>query len=239
MSLPHAAAGWGEIGGEKRYFIVHPGHIYARVNRPDRDRNMEGTRIMRRQRDFLWAACMASAILSSTLISPAMADPTRDQVMDGAARCEGIPDNRVWLDCFYGSAQPMRAQLGLSPAPESQTRLVPAQGASYGGAAYGSAPVARRAAAKPKSEGFWGSLIGNTSPLAHDMPMRTYDFGRNGRFTVTMLDGHVWRQAESDIPIAKWKKSPASYKVTINNGNSADLYDMRVEGVVYKVTKVR
>ena len=93
-------------------------------------------------------------------------DPTRDQVMDGAARCEGIPDNRVWLDCFYGSAQPMRAQLGLSPAPESQTRLVPAQGASYGGAVSGGAPVARRPTAKPKHEGSLAGLIGNTSPLA-------------------------------------------------------------------------
>src|SRR5882757_3129411 len=66
--------------------------------------------------------------------SAAMAEPTRDAVMDAAQRCEGIPDNRVWLDCFYGSAQPMRTLLGLSPAPESQTRLVPAPGAGYGGA---------------------------------------------------------------------------------------------------------
>lgn len=178
-----------------------------------------------------------SAAVWLGVVHPAMADPTRDQVMDGAARCEGIPDNRVWLDCFYGSAQPMRAQLGLSPAPESQTRLVPAQGASYGGA--GGAPVARRAPVKPKSEGFWGSLIGNTSPVAHDMPMRAYDFGGDGRFTVTMLDGHVWRQAESEVRMARWKKPAPSYKVTINNSNSPDLYDMRVEGLVYKVTKVR
>jgi hypothetical protein len=182
---------------------------------------------------------LVSAAVWLGVVHPAMADPTRDQVMDGAARCEGIPDNRVWLDCFYGSAQPMRAQLGLSPAPENQTRLVPAQGASYGGAAYGGAPVARRAAVKPKSEGFWSSLIGNTSPPAHDMPMKAYDFGGDGRFTVTMLDGHVWRQAESDVSRAKWKKPAPSYKVTINNSTSTDLYDMRVAGVVYKVTKVR
>ena len=175
----------------------------------------------------------------ASFISPAQADPTRDQVMDGAARCEGIPDNRVWLDCFYGSAQPMRAQLGLSPAPESQTRLVPAQGASYGAAVSGGAPGARRASVKPKSEGFWSSLVGNTSPLAHNMPMRAYGFGGDGRFTVTMLDGHIWRQAESDINRAKWKKPAPSYKVTINNSTSPDLYDLRVEGLVYKVTKVQ
>ena len=80
-----------------------------------------------------------SVILAISMIcavsSPAWAEPTRDAVMDAAQRCEGIPDNRVWLDCFYGSAQPMRAMLGLTPAPESQTRLVPALGISYGGAA--------------------------------------------------------------------------------------------------------
>jgi prepilin-type processing-associated H-X9-DG protein len=169
------------------------------------------------------------------IASPALAEPTRDQVMDGAARCEGIPDNRLWLDCFYGSAQPMRALLGLTPAPEGQTRLVPAPGAAYGGSA---APVGR-APARPKSESFWSSVIGNTKPLADDMPMTAYGFGGDGRFTVTMADGHVWQQAEVDIRKAKWKKPAASYKVTINNSASANLYDLRVEGVVYKVTRVR
>ena len=173
------------------------------------------------------------------IVSPALADPTRDQVMDGAARCEGIPDNRVWLDCVYGSAQPMRGLLGLTPAPESQTRLVPAPGTGYGGAASGNAALTRRAPAAPKSESFWGAVIGNTKPLANDMPMTAYGFGRDGRFTVTMSDGHVWQQAEVDIRKAKWKKPASSYKVTINNGASANLYDLRVEGVVYKVTRVR
>jgi hypothetical protein len=184
-------------------------------------------------RTVLKSAAFAITLLPamSALISAALADPTRDQVMDGAARCEGIPDNRVWLDCFYGSAQPMRALLGLAPAPESQTRLVPPPGAAYGGAA---AP--RRAPAK--SESFLASLIGNTKPLTSDMPMTAYGFGRDGRFTVTMPDGHVWQQAESDVYRAKWKKPASSYKVTVNYG-AADLYEMRVEGVLYKVTKVR
>ncbi len=57
-------------------------------------------------------------------LAPAAADPRQD-VMSGAQRCAGIADNRVWLDCFYGSAQPMRALLGLPPAPINQQRLVP------------------------------------------------------------------------------------------------------------------
>src|SRR5258708_36000050 len=145
---------------------------------------------------------LAALLPAIYLTVPALAEPTRDAVMDGAARCEGIPDNRVWLDCFYGSAQPMRTLLGLSPAPESQTRLVPGPGTAHGGAA-----IARRAPVKPKSESFWSSLIGNTKPIASDMSMTAYGFGRDGRFTVTMPDGHVWQQAEADINRAKWNKS--------------------------------
>jgi hypothetical protein len=180
------------------------------------------------------AGALLSAVLWLVAVYPAMAEPTRDAVLDAAQRCAGIPDNRVWLDCFYGSAQPMRAALGLSPAPESQTRLVPAPGLTYGGAA-----MTRRPPVKPKSEGFLQSLLGSTKPLADDMPMTAYGFGGDGRFTVTMPDGHVWRQAESDIRRAKWKKPAQSYKVTINNGTSTDLYDLRVEGIIYKVNKVR
>jgi hypothetical protein len=184
-------------------------------------------------RDFL--AVAGFAFTSLLVISgAALADPTRDAVMDGAARCEGIPDNRVWLDCFYGSAQPMRTLLGLTPAPESQTRLVPGPGAAYGGAA-----MSRRAPAKPQSESFLSAIIGNTKPLASNMPMTAYGFGRDGRFTVTMADGHVWQQAESDIIRAKWERPAQSYKVTINYGSATDLYNMRVNGEIYKVTRVR
>src|SRR5579863_8698793 len=87
---------------------------------------------------------LASLILSTT---GALADPTRDEVMSGAARCAGIADNRTWLDCFYGSAQPMRALLGLPPAPSAQIRLVPPPGAEYVGAA-------RLAPPAEKSRGF-------------------------------------------------------------------------------------
>jgi len=166
--------------------------------------------------------------------SPALAQPTRESVMDAAQRCEGIPDNRVWLDCYYGAAQPMRTVLGLAPAPESQTRLVPAPGISYGGAA-----AVRRAPVQEKSGGFLHELIGNTKALADNMPMTAYGFGRDGRFTVTMADGHVWQQAESDIHMAKWNKPAASYKVDITNGTSTDLYNMRVKGETYKVTRIK
>ena len=180
-----------------------------------------------------WAGLSAAIWLVA--VYPALAEPTRDAVMDAAQRCDGIPDNRVWLDCFYGSAQPMRGVLGLAPAPESQTRLVPAPGVAYGGMA-----VARRTApVREKSGGFLSDIVGNTKPLANNMPMTAYGFRRDGKFTVTMADGHVWSQAESDIKIAKWNKPAATYKVDISNGSSTDLYNMRVRGEIYKVNRVK
>jgi len=54
----------------------------------------------------------------------ALAD-TRDEVWAAMQRCQVIQDDRAWLDCTYGAKQPMRAKLGLPPAPEYQQRLVP------------------------------------------------------------------------------------------------------------------
>jgi prepilin-type processing-associated H-X9-DG protein len=175
-------------------------------------------------------ACSLCLTFSLALSVSARAEPTRDAVMQGAERCEGIADNRVWLDCFYGSAQPMRAVLGLPAAPAAQTRLVPGPGA-------GAAP--RRARPQEQSGGFLSALIGNTKPVASDMPMTAYDFGPGGKFTVTMADGHVWQQAESDILLAKWNKPAQFYKATITHSFSTDIYNMRVSGEVYKVTSVK
>ena len=51
---------------------------------------------------------------------------TRDSVMAGAYRCAAIADSRQWLDCYYGAAQPVRAQLALPPALPNQIRLASA-----------------------------------------------------------------------------------------------------------------
>jgi len=43
--------------------------------------------------------------------------------MSRALRCATIGDSRVWLDCYYGAAQPARVALGLQPAPPLQLTL--------------------------------------------------------------------------------------------------------------------
>ena len=43
--------------------------------------------------------------------------------MARAYHCAGQPATRVWLDCYYGAAQPVRAALGMAPAPAAQVQL--------------------------------------------------------------------------------------------------------------------
>lgn len=161
------------------------------------------------------------------LASQALAEPTRDEVMAGAERCAGIADNRTWLDCFYGSAQPMRSLLGLPPAPAAQTRLVPPPGAAYTprvAAPATMAPVQPRR----KSGGFWADVLGSGKPTVIDMPMASYRFAANGTFTVTLPNGEVYIQDETDTVLAKWRGPAANYRVTITP--SADKFLLKVKG---------
>lgn len=63
-----------------------------------------------------------SAAVLIVLCGVAQARP-RDDAMARAYRCSAQPATRVWLDCFYGAAQPVRAALGMAPAPAAQTQL--------------------------------------------------------------------------------------------------------------------
>jgi hypothetical protein len=164
----------------------------------------------------------------------AVAEPTRDEVMSGAARCAGIADNRTWLDCFYGSAEPMRALLGLSPAPAAQVKLVPPPGASYGApATISSAP---RAA---KSRGFLGDILGSSKPVAKDVPMASYQFAKDGTFTVVLKNGETYRQQESDLVFAKWNRPASTYLVTIVGASDNFILKVKDEpGVIFHVRRM-
>ncbi|MDB5739724.1 MAG: hypothetical protein JWP16_764 [Alphaproteobacteria bacterium] len=173
-------------------------------------------------------------IVMSFLALPAAAQSVRDEVMSGAERCAGIADDHGWLDCFYGSAQPMRGRLGLAPAPQAQVRLVPPPGASYA-----AAPVRRTAAAPaPKEKGFFGELLGSTGPVARDMPLTAYSFGRDGRFTVTLQNGMAFVQKESDLVHAEWHGPPGALLATVNSSGEDFTLKVRSEpGVVYRVSR--
>jgi len=46
---------------------------------------------------------------------------TREDVMLRLTRCTAIGDTRQYMDCYYAAVQPMRAELGLAPAPQAAT----------------------------------------------------------------------------------------------------------------------
>jgi len=140
---------------------------------------------------------------------------TREDVVAGIERCGVMNDNKVWLDCVYGAVQPMRAQLGLQPAPEFQQRLVPpAQ------MAMAPAPQLRTSTAHPpaprKKPGFFNNLL-NAPPVAVSR-MASYHYEKNGAFVVVLENGQQWRQTELTAGNISWSNEPASYTVTITQG---------------------
>lgn len=170
--------------------------------------------------------------ISLTAAAPAQAD-TRDDVLTGIQRCGGIQDDRTWLNCLYGAQQPMRARLGLPPAPEFQQRLVPQPSSA--------APVAS-AVARPaprKKPGFFSTLIGTAPPVAVSK-MASYRTENNGAFVVTLENGQEWRQTNAEGGTALWTKPPSSYLVTISQG-AFDSYNLRTSDSphAYKVERIK
>ena len=153
----------------------------------------------------------------------AQAGPREDS-RAAIARCDQLRNDRNWLDCVYGAVQPMRARLGLSPAPEFQQRLVP------GATAASLAPAPRAAAPARRAR------RGNSTWLH----LTAYSFDKNGMFTVTLEDGSVWRQRLDDVNYAHWKEPPSHYIVSLGGGllGSATM-EMRNNGNEYQVQRVR
>lgn len=174
-------------------------------------------------------------LLSGLANAPAHAasDPTRDDVMLNLQRCSGIADNRTWLNCFYGAAQPMRAQLGLPPAPEAQVSLVK------------NTPMTPPPM-KQESDGGWlgignifGSSTNDDSNMSGAMRLSAFTFGKDGLFTATLADGEVWKQSPYDDLRANWSGAPSSYSVVVSSDMMGS-HTMRVKGDKnYRVMRVK
>src|ERR1700744_5992151 len=100
---------------------------------------------------------MIALVMLAALGGTAEAD-TRGDVLSGISRCSAIADDHTWLNCIYGAAQPMRGQLGLPPAPPSQTSLVPA--AAPASPRFSSVAPAAPASAPKESDGFFSRILG-------------------------------------------------------------------------------
>lgn len=149
----------------------------------------------------------------------------RDAVLSGALRCYAIADERQWLDCYYGAAQPMRARLGLSPAPQK------------------AAPPALAMVPPPPAQPLDRFPQGPAIPRGASRvvsPMAAYAFTKFHIFTVTLANGQVWRQLSGDTKYAHWTKPAASYTVTITHG-AFHSFNLQVEGLpdLFKVERIK
>jgi hypothetical protein len=196
--------------------------------------------------DVMHKAVLAALIAGAGLAPvPVLAD-AREDVVNGMTRCAGLTDDRQWLDCYYGAAQPMRAWLGLPPAPQSQLKLL--QQTSQPTAPATAVPLpatVTRAAVRtgppppPKRSGIFDVFGG--SDVVNNAPIQSYQVTAKG-FTITLPDGQVWRQTDEDaakFPV-DWNEPASSMRVSITQGalHSFNLV-MGDESRHHKVTRVR
>jgi hypothetical protein len=175
------------------------------------------------------------AVFLTGMAGLAQASP-RDDMLAGISRCSGLSDERTFLDCVYGAAQPVRAELGLPPAPQSQTRLVPVAGRSPTAAA----PAAAKTAPQPDQRGILDRIFASGTVVAPPQAMKSYSLDAGGYFTVTLTNGQVWRQVDGDRNLAHWDKRASDYVALVETGMGSD-FNMEVTGEVglYKVTRLR
>jgi len=203
------------------------------------------------RRIWLAAALLGTALLGLSTLS-ASADPRTD-MLGGISRCASLPDDRTFLDCVYGAAQPMRAKLGLPSAPAFQVQLVPpAPGgmmvapptasmppaAAYAGSVPPPPSPPQSSAATQKTSGLFGGLFDNGSEETERMA--SYKFNPRGQFTLTLSNGQVWRQRSNDTAFATWGAKPSEYYVTVRAVGSGG-YNLSVRGDdgIYQVEPVR
>jgi hypothetical protein len=143
---------------------------------------------------------VAFAVLGGALlVQPAFGD-TRDDVYAAMQRCRILQDDRAWLDCAYGAQQPMRARLGLSPAPEFQQRLVP-PAASSSAAAVAPQRMLPSAQSRPSVQphhraSLMQILTGSAAPVAVSA-LASVQYDSQGAFVATLQNAQVWRQVNA------------------------------------------
>jgi hypothetical protein len=171
---------------------------------------------------------------------PLQDEAVRNEVVGGAAACMRETGDRPWLDCYYSAAMPMRAQLGLSASARSAYAPAPAQLASL------TPPPAQAAAPPalppmPRSTGIFGGLFSDPAPAVHDMPMQSFVLDSKGAFTVTLVDGEIWKQAPEDENFhrARWHRKASQMRVTITpDVMHSFIMTVADEGYMYRVHRI-
>ncbi len=152
------------------------------------------------------AAAAQLKLLQSPPAGQATDIAVRDAVMAEAFRCNSFGDDRTWLDCYYAAAQPMRAALGLSGAPQARAVATTAPSPPPAPAA---APVQDFGLRQPATAREGARVVSR---------MASYSFDQYGAFTATLANGQVWRQISGDTNVARWNKPAENYVVSISHG---------------------
>ena len=158
----------------------------------------------------------------------------RGDVMSAVLRCYQMPEDRQWLDCYYGAAQPVRARLGLSAGQQASALNI-------------LDPAGQHVAGRPGPDGAAEDQFGLATSRARGRDadhvvarMTSYEFSRFKIFTVSLSNGQVWRQLSGDTTYAHWNKPAASYTVTISHGAFGS-FKLQVKDIpaVFKVERVK
>src|SRR3569833_3114322 len=192
-----------------------------------------------------WMIFALAATGGALVPGVALAD-AREDVVSGLTRCANLTDDRQWLDCYYGAAQPMRAWLGLPPAPQSQLKLLQGQPQASAPLSASLPSTVTRAATRTgpppptKRSGILDVFGG--SDVVKNTPIQSYEMSRNGNFVITLPDGQVWRQPAGDAsksPV-RWTQPASSMRVTISQA-AMHTFNLVVndENTHHKVTRIR
>jgi len=185
-------------------------------------------------------AIFAALAVGGALVPGLALADAREDVVSNLTRCAQLTEDRQWLDCYYGAAQPMRAWLGLSPASQGQLKLLQEQPKP----ALLPSTVTRAAVRtgpppKPKASGLFDVFGG--SDVVNNQPVASYDVKADG-FLITLADGQVWKQTDDDASKhpARWRDPASSMRVTISQGamHSFNLV-VNDENLHHKVKRIR
>jgi hypothetical protein len=132
----------------------------------------------------------------------------RNAAMAEAARCAGVAQDRLWLDCFYAASNPVRAALMLAPL-SGPAVAVPRQPSL--------APPPQPGLPRRAKGGILTAIFGQTMIEAQGR-MASYSFDAHDSFTITLDNGQTWRQLDDDSSHARWRKPANTYLVTISSG---------------------
>lgn len=94
----------------------------------------------------------------------------------------------------------------------------------------------------PRRPGLFTGIFSTVKPVVRDMPMQSFVLDGKGAFTVTLMDGEVWRQLDEDqlYHRADWRKPASEMEVTITpDVMRTFVLIVSGENRMYKVRRIR